>query len=117
MTAHDPDRAAENHPLFLMCIYRAEQALCHPDRARSPGNNYSPDRATRTAAAIDVVVIDRNIADMEEEVRRLRVLAASPETLLPEVVRSTQLAEHMEEMIARFREMRIELTGDGDDSR
>ena len=117
MTAHDPDRAAENDPLFLMCIHRAEHALCHPGRARSPGNNYSLDRATRTAAAIDVVVTDHNIADMEEEVRRLRAPAASPETPLPEVVRSTRLAEHMEEMIARFREARIERTGDGDDSR
>ena len=104
MTAHDPDRTAEKDPLFLMCLYGADRVLCRPDRARPPGNTYSPDRATRTAAAIDVVVTDHNIADMEEEVRRLRTLAASPETPLPEVVRATRLAEHMDEIIAKFRE-------------
>ena len=101
MTAHNPDRALyENDRQLLRCIFRAERAPCHPDRARSPNGNSSPDLT-------NVACIDWDIADMEKTARQLRAVAASPDTPLFLVVRATQRAERMEEIIAKHRETRI----------
>ena len=44
---------------------------------------------------------------MGEAAQQERATAASPESSLPTVVRSTQRAERMEEIIAKHRETRI----------
>ena len=104
----NPDSALyENDHLFLMCVYRADRALCHPDRARSPNGRSSPDLTNCQVSCPNVAYTDRNIADMEEAARQLRAIAASPDTPLFRVVRATQLAERMEEIIAKHRETRI----------
>ena len=104
----NPDAALyENDHLCLMCVYREETALCHQDSARSRGGNHSPDLTNCQVRCPSVVYTDRNIADMEEAARQERATAASPESSLPEVVRATQRAELMEEIIAKHRETRI----------
>ena len=104
----NPDSALyENDHLFLMCVYRADRALCHPDRAPSPNGKSSPDLTNCQVSCPNVAYTDRNIADMEEAARQLRAIAASPETPLFRVVRATQRAERMEEIIAKHRETRI----------
>ena len=89
-----------------MCLYRGDQALCHPDNARQPDGKQSPDLTNCDIRCPNVVYTDRNIADMEEAARQARAKAESPGTPLPEVVRFTQRAERMEEIIAKHRETR-----------
>ena len=104
----NPDAALyENDHLFLMCFYRADLALCHPGSGRSPGSNHSPDLTNCQVVCPNVVYTDRTIAGMEEAAQQERATAASPESSLPTVVRSTQRAERMEEIIAKHRETRI----------
>ena len=97
----------ENDHLYVMCLYRGDQALCHPDNARQPDGAQSPDLTNCDIRCPNVVYTDRNIADMEEAARQERAKAESPGTPLPEVVRFTQRAERMEEIIAKHRETRI----------
>ena len=104
----NPDAALyENGHLGLMCLYRAEYALCHPDSARSPGTNHSPDLTNCQIVCPNVVYTDRTIAALKEAARRERDRAASPGTPLPVVVRLTQRAEQKEEIIAKHRATRI----------
>ena len=106
MTPHNPDSALyENDRFCLMCVYRPDRALCHPDRTRSPNGNSSPDLT-------NVACIDWDIADMEKTARQLRAVAASPDTPLLLAVRAKQCAERMEEIIAKHRERRIVNPGD-----
>lgn len=97
----------ENAHLHLMCLYRGDQALCHPDNAGQRDGRQSPDLTNCDIRCPNVVYTDRNIADMEEAARQERARAESPGTPLPQVVRSTQRAKRMEEIIAKHRETRI----------
>ena len=104
----NPDAALyENDHLQLMCLYRADQALCHPDRDRPSNDSQSPDLTNCQVSCPNVVYTDRNIADMEKAARQLRAIAAAPDTPLFHVVRAKQRAESMEAIIARHRETRI----------
>ena len=104
----NPDAALyENDHLHLMCLYRADQALCHPDRDRPLNGSQSPDLTNCQVSCPNVVYTDRNIADMEEVARQLRAIAASPDTPLFHVVRAKQRADLMDAIIARHHETRI----------
>ena len=113
---HNPDSALnENDRQLLRCVYGADRAPSHPDRARLPNGNGSPDLTNVQVSCPNVVYTDQNlpdIADMEEAARRERAKAESPGTPLPHVVRFTQRAERMEEIIAKHRETRIVDPGD-----
>ena len=70
----------------------------------------NPDSALNEDVQVscpNVVYTDQNLPDMEEAARQERAKAESPGTPLPQVVRFTQRAERMEEIIAKHRETRI----------
>jgi hypothetical protein len=101
----------ENKEAFLLCNYDRQKALCHPSRG---GTGEAPSLDRCRSACANIARTDHHADQMLAAAEILRMQVLSPLVPEPMAERLRSKAEHLEELAAQHRAMRITLA-DGDD--
>ncbi|MGE3328063.1 MAG: hypothetical protein AB7N61_21935 [Acidimicrobiia bacterium] len=96
-------RIYDNSEQFVTCCYDQSKALCHPDRATTARLDASPDITNCQPSCGNIARTDRNIADAEAAVERLREEIASPVIPLPMKARLEQRIGNLQRIIDHHR--------------